>query len=249
MHPNKEEELLDDATGLARRFLDACADIENTLKDRYSLNVNGFGAAVRESERRDVVVRRNRTALAVFTELRNVLSHKAYQGGEPVAAPLRTTVEAIESLRAEIIRPRPALDFAVRDVLTATESDPLPMLLQTMASRDISQVPVYRSDASVHLLTTNAIARWVAAHIDDDGSVLIDSGTTADALGYTESHESIRIERRTAPAAKVLDLLTREDPPGAVLLTENGLANESALGILSSTDVPRLVHELTVTAY
>lgn len=239
----------DDAAGLARRFLDACADIESALRHRYRLNVTGFGAAVREAERRDAVVRRNRTALDVFTELRNVLSHKAYQDGAPVAAPLRTTVEAIEKLRGEIVRPRPALDFAVRDVLIAHDSDPLPALLRVMASRDISQVPVYGSDTSVRLLTTNAIARWVAAHIDQEGMVLIDAGTTADALAYTEPHESIRLERRTVPAAKVLEALTREEPPGAVVLTENGRANEAVLGILSPMDVPRLVQELTVSAY
>ncbi len=236
---------------LARRFLDACADIENALKERYHLVSAGLGSVVRDAERKDPVVRQNRTALIVFTELRNVLSHNAYRGGEPVAAPLLTTVEAVEKLRAEIMRPRLAMEFAAREVLTARESDPLPRLLHRMVSLNISQVPVYMDEGSTRLLTTNAIARWIARHMDVDGSVLIEAGTTADALDYAEEHETIKREKRTATAASVLEALTRDTDsrPGAVLLTENGRPGEKALGILSPADVPRLVRELTVAAY
>ena len=234
---------------LARRFLDACAEIETTLKNRYEAGGTGLGTIVREVQGRDAVVRRNRAALDAFTALRNVLAHSSYKGGAPVAAPLSSTVEAIERLRDEISQPRRALDLAVRDVLTAHERDPLPGLLRVMASKDISQVPIYLADGSVRLLTTNAIARWVAAHLDSDDVVLIQAGEIAEALEHAEAHEVIVTEKRAVTAARVLDRLTRDEAPLAVLITETGRPGESPLGILSTADVPRLVQELTVTAY
>lgn len=248
-HGAESEAVGDSPDVRARRFLDAFADIETVLKERYHLRETGLGGILRELGRRDPTVTRNAPALRVFTELRNVLSHTSYRHGEPVASPLASTVQAIERLRQDIRRPRLALEFATRDILTAGPQAPLPELLRRMAADDISQVPVSTGDGEVGLLTTNAIARWVAAHIDADGYVIIDAGTTADALRFAEPHERVKLAKRTTTAAAALEDLTSTNPPGAILITETGRSGEKPLGILSATDVPRLVQELTVQAY
>lgn len=194
-------------------------------------------------------MRRNRAALQVFIELRNVLSHRSYQRGLPIATPLPSTVTAVEQLRDELARPTLALNLATRGVLTARHDDPLASLLREMTANDISQVPVYGPDDRVALLTTNAIARWVAKHLEPDGTLLIDAGTTSDALALAESHERLKVVRRTSTAADVLDELTQSEPPAAILITDGGRPGHAPLGILAATDVGRLVTALTIEAY
>ncbi|HMO11012.1 MAG TPA: hypothetical protein PKB06_05810 [Actinotalea sp.] len=195
------------------------------------------------------MVARNRVALGLFTDLRNVLSHRRYVHGEPIATPLAATVAAIERLRDEIVSPKPALSFAARTVMTATPVAPLAEVLAQMAVADISQVPVAHPDGRVDLLTTNAIARWVADHLEPDGSVLIQASRTSDALRYSEGHERVKLVKRTATVAAVLDLLTRTDPPTAVLITEAGRGTAQPLGILWASGHPKLVAAVTVEAY
>lgn len=238
----------DSPTTLARRFLDACAEIEQVLKQRYRLEAKTLGTIVRDVEPKDRVVRQNRGALLAFVELRNLLAHRPFHDGSPFAAPLQRTVDAVERLRDEIARPQLALSLATRDVLTSSEDLPLPGLLRAMAAGDISQVPVYGT-GEVRLLTTNAIARWLADHIEPDGTALIEECTTADALAHAEPHERIKLVARTATAAAALDQLTRSDPPAAVLITETGRSGEMPLGILAAADTARLVTALTVEAY
>ncbi len=237
---------------LARRFLDACADIEETLQRKYDLPRAGLGSIVRQAEAKDAVVRHNRRALDMYVGLRNVMSHTAWQNGEPIASPLPETVIEIERLAAEIERPVQALNFATRSPLTARATDSLKDTLAAMAKDDISQVPVYGDDgagaaAGVRLLTTNAIARWVSSHINAEGTVHIEKGTLEDALTFSEGHERLEFVKKSASAADAIDRLTKVSPPAALVITEHGRPMEGALGIVVAADLPKLVAAVTVS--
>lgn len=233
---------------LARRFLDACAEIEQTLQRKYDLPRAGLGTVVRQAEKHDAVVRHNREALDMYVPLRNVMSHTAWQNGEPIASPLAETVAAIERLAEQIERPVQALTLSTRDPLTARSTDSLKATLSAMVQDDISQLPVYDDgDRGVRLLTTNAIARWVAKHIDASGTVHIENGTLDDALTFSEGHEGLEFLTKTASAATAIDKLTKATPPAALVITENGRPHEGALGIVVAADLPKLVAAVTVS--
>jgi len=234
----------------AREFLDACAQIEQTLKARHRLEgVHGFGEVVRAVRDRDSVVRRYRDALSAFAELRNAISHHSYQGGLPIAVPLRTTVEAAKRVRQEIERPLSAGQVVTGTPMIASITDPLREVLGRMTEESFSQVPLYRGDEFAALLTTNAVARWVAANLDEDGIALLEGATAAAVLAFAEGHEVAEAVARTTPAATVLERLTSSSPPLAVLVTHNGRLSERPLGVLVAADVPRLLELMAVRVF
>ncbi len=237
----------DNPESLARRFLDACAEIEETLQRKYDLPRAGLGSIVRQAEPKDAVVRHNRRALDMYVGLRNVMSHTAWQNGEPIASPLPETVTEIERLAEQIERPVRALSYATRTPLTAQATDSLKNTLTAMAQDDISQVPVYGDDVGVRLLTTNAIARWVSSHINAEGTVHIEKGTLADALAFSEGHERLEFVKKSASAADAIDRLTKVSPPAALVITEHGRSTEGAIGIVVAADLPKLVAAVTVS--
>ena len=65
------------------------------------------------------------------------------------------------------------------------------------------QFPVYENGRCVGLLTTNTIARWVAADLGDDSK--LDASTVRETLKYAEPRdEAVFLPRTISAAAAVL---------------------------------------------
>ena len=69
-----------------------------------------------------------------------------------------------------------------------------------------SQIPIYDSGTFTALLTTNAIARWVAADLGDDGA--IGAASVSTVLAMTERKDRAEFLPRNATAQEVVDALT-----------------------------------------
>lgn len=94
------------------------------------------------------------------------------------------------------------------------------------------------------MLTTNAVARWLADNIDDDGYLLMGDVRVSDVLEHLEEHEVARFVARTLTASEAVDLLTGKAAPLALLITRDGKRTQSILRILVSSDVPALLSAL-----
>src|SRR5205823_4042689 len=112
-----------------------------------------------------------------------------------------------------------------------------------MHDGSFSQLPVYSVNILVGLLTSETVARWLAAELADGQGILEErpveevmrheeethsyvvmgrSGTVDDALSEFDDHMH---------AGKVLD---------AIILTHKGSKGERPLGIVTATDQPKL---------
>lgn len=123
-------------------------------------------------------------------------------------------------------------------------TDALRPVLRRMTDQAYSQVPVYHEDEYVGLLTTNAIARWLGAHLDDaDGILAVDVGV-GDVLGHAEAHERAVFVPTDLPAHDAARLLMADDAPTALIITDTGQEHGTALGILVHADVPAMLSAL-----
>lgn len=234
---------------LADRFLSACARVEKALARRYQREFRGLGEAVRHAQQeRNRLAVRHRSELAALVDLRNAISHSDYLDGLPIATPRWETVRAIEKLAAQFENPPRIESYMTRDPQIAQLNDPLLNHLQAMSELGISQLPVYSHVEYVGLLTTNAVARWVGAHLDAAGDVLIEGSHVRDVLGFAEDHEVARFVSRTTTALKVCDLFAQEVQPPVVLVTEHGKSAEGLLGLVTPLDTPRILSDLSVTS-
>lgn len=227
----------------ADRFLTATADLHNVLKKRrkgIAEHTTGLGAAVRElADAGDNQIRTLRPQLARVIELRNAIAHDGYLDGEPIAAPRESFVRATEKLLDLLANPPKAFAFGV--VPTVFQQDaPLQTALEAMVASDLSQAPVLAGDHFRGLLTTNAVARWVAAHMDPSGGVLVTDATVFDVLPYVEAFEKARFATPGTSAAQVVGWMTSTEPPAAVLFTASGNEHEPIQRILVAADAPRL---------
>lgn len=226
---------------LAEEFLDACKRIEQALKARSpkAAEARGLGEAIQRSGA-NPQVRINRSALELFADLRNVLSHHAYRDGVPIATPLPDTVALAQRLAAEFERPRAIADVLPGNVRVAEFDDPVVGHLQTMLAEDFSQLPVRRDGRLIAALTTNSIARWVAAHMDENGSALLEEATVGEVLGFVEDDERLAFAPRRSPVADVVDKLSGPEAARIVVVTELGKATQKPIAVATAADLPRL---------
>ena len=228
---------------LARDFLDTVADLEAAMVRLGARDAQGLGDAARQLAGSHSLVRRYQSDLMAFAGLRNAIAHHRYQGGRPIATPLPETVTKAQGVLAQFERPALAFDLAHKAVMF-DQSDALQPSLEQMAAGRLSQAPVTAAGTYRCMLTTNAVARWLAANIDDEGNVLMPHVRVSDVLDHLEEHEVARFVARTLTASEAVDLLTSETPPLALLITQDGKMTQSILRVLVSSDIPALLKAL-----
>ncbi len=188
----------------AREFLDLWADIEKHLRHKYSLpgHIRTMGEIIAETRTRDALVRRYEPALTAFRDLRNAIVHHPYRGDVPIATPRPDTVDRLRRVHHELLHPA-QIGRCLRApaVSTAAPDDPLRDALYEMAAHSYSQLPVYEDGRYLGLLTTNAVARWLATQISDAGEVLVDQVLVREVLDFVEPtelvvHRAHRVGRR-----------------------------------------------------
>ena len=240
----------DDLESAARRFLDACSDIETHLRGQFGQeSIRGFGELVSHARPKSPVVRQYWNHLEAMRELRNAIAHNSYDEGRPIAAPLPRTVAMAERVRDEIRSPAPIRKHLPSGAIeVAYPEDPLRPHLTRMVTRNFSQIPVYSENGFIGLLTTNAITRWVAGNLDERGDVYIESGSVGAVLDCAEIHEKGVVVKSSTPVASVVEKLTAAQPPLAILVTESGKSSEKPIGIVVLADLPRLLAVLSPSA-
>jgi predicted transcriptional regulator len=111
-----------------------------------------------------------------------------------------------------------------------------------MHDGSFSQLPVYSGNALMGLLTSETVARWLAAQLAD-GQGVLEERPVQEVMRHEEGTHSYVVMGRSATvddalsefdvhmhAGKVLD---------AIILTHNGNERERPLGIVTATDQPK----------
>ena len=95
----------------------------------------------------------------------------------------------------------------------------------------------------VDLLTTNTIARWVAADLDDNDH--LDARSVAEVLRYAESTDRAVFLPRDVTAQAALDAMTTPGKDGSLpragLITEDGRKDQRPIRVIGGSDIARLM--------
>jgi predicted transcriptional regulator len=176
--------------------------------------------------------------------LRNAISHARYYDGRPIAEPVLAVVEEIERLRDQIISPPKALAILEgRQACISGPQDPIGAALEYVGSFDYSQIPIYDDTGYVGILTTNAIARWLARQLIHNQGLA--EGEPIDrVLAFAEPHERAKLVRRDITAAEAIEQLThggeRRTAVTALIVTNSGKETDTPIRIITGSDLPEL---------
>jgi predicted transcriptional regulator len=228
---------------LTSRFISAFNRIEKRLEGIVGpKDYLPFTQLVDKAGGKNSAVRQLRKRLKSLGNLRNLLVHD-HEHHKEVAVPTERTVLGLETLADTITSPPPLLTVATKPVRTCRPSDPVGAAARVMHDHSFSQVPVHDGEKLVGLLTGETIARWLAARLDGGVGILEE-----EPVGKVLEHEEAADYVLVAQAATVFDGLMAFDQSlrsgtalQAVIVTANGQATESPLGIVTPSDIPGLV--------
>jgi len=227
------------------RFLAAFNEIEDRFRRVLGLDEHAeFAQMARQYADRKRLPPVQREALVAFAALRNAISHGRFYNGQPIAEPVQEMVAEIERLRDQITSPPVALTvLGGRQVCLTSPGEPISAALELVDRFDYSQIPVYDDTRYVSILTTNAIARWLAHQLILNQG-LAEGETVHRVLAFAESHERAKLVRRTITVAEAIDQLAHggeeRTPVTALIVTDGGKTTDKPIRVIANHDLPTL---------
>ena len=210
---------------LTSRFLDSFATIEKHLRRMLDANRSAtFNELLGRAVSRDRSVRRLRDQLKTLGELRNFLVHE-YKSDQPLAVPSESTVQRIQIIRDELLSPVRLVDLFRPPVEICSPSDPIGVAAKRMLDGSFSQLPVYSGNTLMGLLTSETVARWLAAQLAD-GQGILEERPVQEVMRHEEGTHSYVVMGRSATIDDALtefdDYMHAGKVLDAIILTHNG---------------------------
>jgi len=229
----------------SQRFLQAFGEIERSLRRGSSSPKDiGFYRLVDLVGVDNPVIRRFKVDLKQYADLRNAIVHDRI-GGVVIAEPHERVVQRIETIAALIQRPPRVLPVFERRVLTLRSDDTLEAALKTMLKHSFSQIPVISREDFIGLLTANTITRWLASRSQSDWDSITPISSVLDCAEDVDNHCFLP---GNATIFDAMDSFHTYEELGkrleAVLITESGKSSSKIKGIITVSDLPRILKEM-----
>jgi len=227
------------------RFIGAYNEIDRLMRSAVAMDRRTRFAEVAKAYANEKRIPASQLdLLRMFGDLRNTLSHSDYHGSYPIAEPIPQIVDDIERLRDKIKSPPRAIDHLEdREVCLANLDEPLSVALEHVRAYDYSQLPVYDQDQYRGILTTNAIARWLAQHIAE--SRRASNPPVRNILfNFSEETDCALIVDQSITASEAIYMLSHggqgQTPVNALIITKNGRGTDDPLRVVVVHDLPIL---------
>lgn len=132
-------------------------------------------------------------------------------------------------------------------VYTVSQFEPIGNALKLMYENSFSQIPVYEIDIFMGLLTNNTVSRWLGSCVKEEIFSLYET-RIVDVFDYAENSNNYFFIEKCSDVKEALQKFTELELAGegidAVLITENGRPTEPLLGIITRSDIPKLLNKL-----
>ena len=229
------------------KFLQSFNLIERHLRKKLKEKREAsFYALVEAASKFDSVINKYKEELKEYADLRNAIVHER-TGGTVIAEPNDYAVKNIEHLASLIMDPPKVYPLFRRKVFSISVTESIGAALKLMYENSFSQLPIYKGEKFIDLLTNNTIARWLGSCVEED---IFSLGETpiGEVLKFTEIPDNYFFLDRDAPLVEAMEKFQYFEsigsPLDAIIITQNGKPTEAPLGIITTSDFPKILLEL-----
>lgn len=229
----------------SEQFIDLFTEIEQKLRDicndRYHA---GFAELVRKSRSFHPVVQRYANDLREFAELRNAITHTRRENFI-IAEPHNDVVAEIRKIRDMLNNPPRVSTIPFSPPYFATPQTPIMEMLKTFAEKGFMRCPVVDRNRIVCLITAKSLARWITENFAHRGQ--LDGALLEEVIPYADARDFAVVSNHV-DIITLYDMFKRSMKQGsylqAILITENGNPTGHLLGILTPSDLPKIVERM-----
>ena len=223
-------------------FLQKYRVLEGLLEKRYESRRLSYGVVIEYIK--DIDSQPVRVDLDLLREIRNILSHNAGSGGEPVVEPSDEMIRRLDEIIAYVKRPHRAADFGTpaEKIYFAHPNDIAIRVMRGMYKNGYSHVPVQERGTVVGVFNMRALFDYLAEHGLDaanDDLRIRDLGEHIRLDGCGEGRYAfVSAETSIVEVRWMFQKYTeRNRRLSAVFVTENGDPGEPMIRMLTPWDV------------
>ena len=224
----------------AVRFIEAYNQIDYALRVQHDFKRSmSFSDMIRRAVIVNYVVRKYEDDLIDYGRLRNAIIHRSNEQ-YIIAEPHSDVVEKIERISRLICTPPKAIDTVCsRDVLVVEYNVSIYNVIKLMSESTYSNIPVYKNGALIGVANGQRLINFI-------GSFILQGGDLDDFLKNTTIEKAVIAEDRvnyydvasaSVTVEDVLEMFQKNRKLLVVIVTKTGSMNETALGIITSSDV------------
>lgn len=206
----------------------------------------GFYSLVDVAAKNNTIVRRFKDDLKEFSDLRNAIIHERTDS-HVIAEPNQRTLKEIKQIESFLNDPPKVIPMFKTDVLTFSVNDPIAKAVKIMYEKSFSQCTIYNGTELLGILTSNTIARWLGACVDEDMFSLEETPIST-VLKYTENPNNYSFLERDATIFDALEIFHDYEKKGincdAILITHRGKHDERLLGIVTTWDIAKIFRKI-----
>lgn len=229
-------------------FLDYYSKLEKHLRENGSFDrETSFSHMVKNSQL--PVIKRHKSELLSFSELRNAIVHHPRIGGRTIAEPHPDIVEQLKVICGQVINPTKVIPKYQFEVFSAIEADSICSALKQMKAQQFSQFPVLDKEGGViELITSNTISRWLSSQFETEGGILAEDARVGDLLCHIEFSDNYAFLSRNADVYLAADMFlnhidTYKRNLDCIFITQHGKSNQSLLGLITIEDIAAFILE------
>ena len=223
-------------------FLDLYKQLEDELEDKYRNARRHYSSVVFEFIK-DTDSEPVRDKLEVCREIRNLLTHSANLGGEPIVEPSGPVVEAMAEVLEFVRRPPLALEYATKgdQVMKAHMHQKVLRLMEVMDKNGYSHIPVMENGQFKGVFSVGTVFQYIlrtkGRSIQPDTTVA-DLGKHLDVAAHMENYQFVSKDATYRSVRRIFDRVRgKNQRVSVVFITENGKPGEPLLGMLTPWDV------------
>ena len=225
----------------AVEFLDLYRQVEELLEAKYGYESSSNSNVIMQfiQSRQGA---RYKEQLNLCREVRNVLSHHANVGGEPVVEPAAGLLASLRDLIGELSAPPLAMDFATpaeKIVMTTPKRKVLPLMV-TMQEKGFSHIPIWYFGEMVGVFSTSTVFAFTVANpgktLDED-TLVQEFAEFYPLAAHTERYLFATPDMSYWEAKEAFTKVTKHKRLAAIFLTDTGKATGKLLGMLTPWDV------------
>lgn len=223
-------------------FIDLYKQLEDALEEKFSGAKRRYSSVIFEyiNHYESAPVRES---LNLCREIRNLMTHNANLGGEPIVEPSEPVVESLRRTLEYVRRPPLALEFATTGsrILCAGLSERVLKLMATMEKNGFSHIPIIEKKEFLGVFSVSTIFSRVLRQPE----LCITPETTIRELSrllpvdrHIENYAFVSRETTSIQARRMFETIRgRNKRLSVIFITETGKREEPLLGMLTPWDV------------
>ena len=224
------------------RFLDLYKQLEDELEDKYRNARRHYSSVVFEFIR-DEDSAPVRDQLETCREIRNLLTHSANLGGEPIVEPSAPVVAAMEEVLNFVRKPPLALDYATKwdQVMKAHLHQKVLRLMEVMDKNGYSHIPVLNDGEFCGVFSVGSVFQYnlrPGGKVSTPETTVAERGRHIQVDAHMENYDFVPKDATYLSVRRKFEKVRGKNKRISVIfITENGKTGERVLGMLTPWDV------------